>query len=439
MNFISHKTRKLALSLAIGVALQAPISAAQTYHNSSKLPDIILNAYTYHPQLKSLEAGNMGARESIIQARAASRPQVSLTGGISAARREAILRSGAPFNQNNEPRELALRLDQTIFDGGRNRLLQENASVELQIAQARYEEVATAIAAEIINDYLQLMSAMADVDILEKSVETLEGFETSVIARREAGDSTRTEKAQAISRLASARAQRATAVAGLNLARDRLLSKTGYLVQNPELPVHATVGISLSKEELTEMARILSPAIKGSKLAEQNTLITLNSEKRKYLPTLSLTAQAQTVRDSSPTIDQDDSVLIGVNFTAPIYSGGANSSRTRQALAQRNAAKFNTLNVIRESDLTIHQLWSRLESGKISLEAQKANVAANVEALEGITRAEAVGIASTQDVLDAIQNKLSAELDYSRAQFDLYSTRLLLKLYIGQFDVHTFD
>lgn len=439
MTLNSCKILKLACSAALIFGVNISAATAQTNYNSSKLPDIILNAYTHHPKLKSLQAGNLGARETIIQARAASRPQVSFTGGISAARRDAVLRSGSPFKQNSEPRELALTVDQTIFDGGRNRLLQENAALEFQISKARYEEAATAIAAEIIEDYIELMSAIADVDILGESVTTLEGLEKSVLVRREAGESTKTELALSVSRLASARAQRATAIANLNLARDQLLSKTGYLVQTPELPVHATVEVSFSKDELTEMARVLNPAIRASKFTEQNTLVTLNSEKRKYLPTVSLTAQAQTAKDTSPTIDQDDSLSLGINFTVPLYSGGANSSKTRQALAERNAAKFNTMNVIRESDLIIHQLWSRLESGKVSFEAQAANVRANAEALEGITRGEAVGLASTQDVLEAIQNRLSAELTYSRAQYDLYTTRLLLKLYIGQFDVHTFD
>ena len=128
-----------------------------------------------------------------------------------------------------------------------------------------------------------------------------------------------------------------------------------------------------------------------------------------------------------------------MNFSVPLYAGGAGSSRTRQALAERNAAKYNTLNVIRQNDLVINQLWAELESGKIVLEAQKANVDANIDAVEGITRGEAVGISTTQDVLEAIQDKLSADLNYSEAQYDLYITRLLLKLYIGQFDVYKFE
>ena len=72
-----RKTFKLAVFGAVVLGMQGYNAAAQTYHNSSKLPDIILNAYTHHPQLKSLQAGNFGARESIIQARAAARPKLA--------------------------------------------------------------------------------------------------------------------------------------------------------------------------------------------------------------------------------------------------------------------------------------------------------------------------------------------------------------------------
>ena len=434
-----HETIKRAICGAIVFGLHVHNANAQTYHNSSKLPDIILNAYTHHPELKSLRAELYGARESIVQARAAYLPQVVLTGGINVEDQNATLRSGTSFNQNSEPTELALRLDHTLYDGGRRGLVKKSAALDFQASEARYDEAATSIAAEIIEDYISLLSAMTDVEILENSVKTLEDLERSVIARRKVGDSTKTELAQAVSRLASARADRAAATAEFNLAQDQLLSKTDFLVESPLLPVSATQPISLSKQELTEAAKRINPAIKASQLSEQSALLTVHSERRKHLPTISLTAQAQSRRDSSPTIDTDDSLSVGVNFRLPIYSGGAGRSETRQALAERNAAKFRTMNVIRESDLLINQLWARLKSGKTVLEAQKANVDANVDALEGITRGEKVGLSTTQDVLEAIQNKLSAELAYSRALHALYTTRLLLKLYIGHFDVHKFD
>jgi len=438
MTFLTLKTFKHALCAALFLGISSTQAEAQTHSESAQLSDIIINAYSHHPQLKSLRAETFGTREDIIQARSAFLPQVTANGGIQIADSDAVLRSGADFNRNNEPKELALRLEQTIFDGGRRRLVQENASIEYQISEARYEEAATSIAAEIIEDYLDLMSSIAEVEILDKSVNALESIEKSVIARRKVGDSTKTDLAQAVSRLASSRAQRAAAAAQVNLARDKLLSTTGFLVQNPELPIEATTLIYLSKSELTDRARRLNPAIRATELTEQSALISAESEKRSFLPTISLSAQAQALRDSSPTIDRNDTLSVGVNFSVPLYSGGAGSSRTRQALARRNAAKYNTLNAILQNDQNINQLWAQLESGKIVLQAQEANVAANIDAVEGITRGEAVGISTTQDVLEAIQDKLSADLSFSQAQFDLYTNRLLLKLYIGQFDVHEF-
>ena len=439
MTFKTLKSLKYAICAAMVFSFPQQNVAAQTYGNSAKLPDIIVNAYSHHPQLKSLRAELYGTREGIVQARAAFLPQVSANGGISIADRDAVLRTGADFSQNNEPTEIAVQVEQTIFDGGRRRLVQENASIEFQISEAQYEEAAIAIAAEIIEDYINLMSAIAEVEILDDSVTALEQLEKSVIARRKVGDSTKTELAQAVSRLASSRAQRAAARAQLNLARDQLLSKTGFLVQTPELPIEATTQILLSKLDLAERARQLNPSIRATRLMEQSTLNVVKTEKRSFLPTVTLSAQAQALRDSSPTIDNNDTLSVGVNFSVPLYAGGAGSSRTRQALAERNAAKYNTLNVIRQNDLVINQLWAELESGKIVLEAQKANVDANIDAVEGITRGEAVGISTTQDVLEAIQDKLSADLNYSEAQYDLYITRLLLKLYIGQFDVYKFE
>ena len=260
-----------------------------------------------------------------------------------------------------------------------------------------------------------------------------------MIARKAVGDATRTDLAQAVSRLASARAQRISAQAELNLARDRLLSKTGFLVENPALPSQATMPLTGTIDNILDMARRRNPAIVSSQLAEKSAMVSVQSESRKYLPTISLTASASAVRDSSPTIAEDDDLSVGINFTLPLYSGGSGGAQTRRALAAFNAAKYNTQNVIRESDLRINQLWSRLQSGRVVLEAQRANVAANAEALEGITRGEKVGLSTTQDILDAEQNKLNAELALHRAQYQQYTSQLLLRLYTGELDVYDFE
>jgi len=433
-------TARVILCIVTGITgLNSGIALAQSSSNPVSLNDIIISAYDHHPQLKSLRAELMGTREILNEARASYRPQLALTGSASISERNAVLQDGTNFDQSTEPKALALRLNQTLYAGGRRKLLQQGAALTIKSSEARYETISISVAAEIIQDYMALLSAQAEYEILETSVENLIEVETAVTARKAVGDATRTDIAQAVSRLASARAQRISAQAALNLARDRLLSKTGFLVENPILPEQASLPFGEDYDDIIDMSQRRNPAIISSRLNEQSALVTVQSERRKYLPTISLSAAASTVRESSPTIARDDDLSVGINFTLPLYAGGSSGAQTRRALAAYNAARFTTDNVIRESDLRVKQLWSTLQSGKGVLEAQRANVAANVEALEGITRGEAVGLSTTTDILDAEENKLQAELALHRAQYQQYTALLLLRLYTGELDVYDFD
>lgn len=407
--------------------------------SSQSLNDIIVSAYEHHPQLRSFRARLQGTKEILNEARAASLPQLALTGSANISERDALLQNGTSFDQSTEPRTLALRLNQTLYTGGRRKLLRQGALLSVQSEQSRYEAISTNIASEIISDYMALLSAQREFEILTESVEGLVKLEEVVTARKGAGDATRTDLAQAVSRLASSRAQRTAAQAELALARDRLLSKTGFLVENPVLPEQATQPLALPYEEIIDLARERNPNIQASRYDEKSALVNLQSERRKFLPTVTLQAAAITVRDSSPTIARDDDFNVGINFSLPIYSGGSGSSQTRRALANYNSSRFNTENIIREIDLQINQLWSRLKSGEAVIAAQLSNVAANAEALEGITRGEEVGLASIQDILDAQENKLQAELALHRAQFQQYTALLLLRLYTGELDVYDFE
>ncbi len=407
--------------------------------NSSRLGDIILSAYSHHPRLKGMRAEMQGTKENLVQARARYLPEVTLSGGLSVSDREALLQDGRIFNQYTEPKQLSLRLNHTLYTGGRRKLFRQGALLSVKSRQARYENAAIEIATDIIQDYMTLLSMTEQLEILNRNVESLVELETSVLARLEYNDTTRTDLALTQSRLASARALRSSVQAELNLSRDRLLSKTGFLVESPVRPQLAEAEITWDYDTVMDFSRQRNPAILASQLDEQSANINVQSEARKSLPTISLTASASTVRDSSPTVAKDDDLSVGINFSVPLYAGGSTSSDTRRALASYNAARFNTENITRESDLRINQLWSRLQSGKFVLEAQRTNVSSNQEALNGIKRAGEFGLATTQDVLEAEQGLLNAKLSLSRALTQQYTARLLMHLYTGELDVYDFE
>ncbi|MEP3890289.1 MAG: TolC family outer membrane protein [Hellea sp.] len=443
-SFSVAANRKGTISGLVFITLSFMVPMAASAQLESETPkigdlkDIIVSAYEYHPQLKSLRAETQGSREILNEARANYLPQISLDGSLNASDRKAALQDGSRFEQNTTPQAISLRFNQTLYNGGRRALATRNATYTVKASEARYDTFATAIAAEIIQDYMSLLAAIAEVKALEESVAILGELEKSVLARQKVGDSTRTDVSQARSRLASARARRASSRAELTNARSRLLSKTGFLVENPTLPIEATVPILQDLDAIKSMARRNSPALKSSRLNEMSANLSLQSEGRKHLPTITLTANASSVRDSSPTIRKDDDLNIGLRFTMPIYTGGVGAAQTRRAAASFNAARYQYENTLRETDLRIEQFWSQLQSGVAVIMAQKSSVEASDDALTGVTRGEEVGLTSTQDIIDAAQNKLNADIALARAEYSQYTTRLLLKLYMGDFDVYDF-
>jgi len=170
----------------------------------------------------------------------------------------------------------------------------------------------------------------------------------------------------------------------------------------------------------------------ASRADEESAYSRYKSETNRFLPTISLQASGNMIQDSSPTIARDDDIAAGITFSMPLYSGGENKARARQALARFNTTRFRTESLIRESDMRLSGLWSQLESSKSVIAAQKTSLEASKEALEGITRAEAAGLASFDDVLDAEDDKLRAEISLHRAEHQLYLARLLIRLHIGE-------
>ncbi len=396
------------------------------------LIDIIEQSYHYHPDLLRRRAELDIIKEDIALANSAYRPQITAQGNISTSDRDSLLQNGNEFSQNTSPKELSLQLSQTLITGGRRRLNKNAAKVSYEAAKAEYEASAITVAEEIINSYTSLIEAEKSAEILNKSVTALQQLEHVIITRQKAGDSSVTDIAQTTARLATAKAQKAAVQARLIQAREELSSISGQFINSAPIPSQAIAPYQASLSDSITIARERNPLIKSRKLAERAARYQLRAQKKAWFPTVALDASARTVRDSSPTIDEDDDLRIGINVTMPLYSGGQGASNIRRAQARINSAAYNVNNNLRINDIQITNLHSRLENSREVLKYQLDNMAANQSAYDGIYAAEKAGLADIRDVLQAQQNTLTAELSHAQAIKDVYEIRLLLRLYTGK-------
>ncbi len=439
---------------ALGLGMTANAQVAETFNANDRvnvvdasapqnindnLRQVIASSYKHHPELKSLRAQTEASKEGLVQARGSYFPQINLQGSIFQSSRDGVLQVGSSFSQDTTPKSLSLNLSQTLYNGGRRKLAKRNALYVSQASQAQFADSATQIAAEIIQDYMLLYSSQKELDVRLETVATLEKLEAIVTARREIGDAISTEVSQARSQLIGAQAQVASTRADIENMKEVLLSKSGQFVQMPILPPEAIVDITHDLEYMKRMARQESAALKASELNMLSSQVSVASEKRKHLPTVTLEANASSSRDISPTILEDDDLNIGVSFSMPIYTAGIGASQTRQALSLYNAARFEHENAGRLIDSQVTQRWAQLQSNRFVIDAQRASVAASQEALTGAIQSQEAGISSSQDILDAVRNKLVADLELLTTEYEQYTIRLLLKLLIGEFDVYDFN
>ena len=120
-----------------------------------------------------------------------------------------------------------------------------------------------------------------------------------------------------------------------------------------------------------------------------------------------------------------------LQFTLPIYSGGATTSRVRQAEYRHRAARERLERTARETERATRDSYLGVMSEMSRVQALQQAVASARVALQATEAGYEVGTRTTVDVLDARRRLLDAETNYARSRYDYLINVLRLKLAAG--------
>jgi outer membrane protein len=135
--------------------------------------------------------------------------------------------------------------------------------------------------------------------------------------------------------------------------------------------------------------------------------------------------------ESSET-DNDKSILLQV--TVPIFAGGGNLSRSRQASYRWQAAKQRFERVSRETERTARDAYLGVNSEISRVQALKQALESSQTALRATEAGYDVGTRTAVDVLTARQNLVAAYTAYARSRYDYMLNVLRLKQAAGILD-----
>ena len=190
------------LILGLGFAVLTPLqSRAET------LADALVGAYTHSGLLEQNRALLRAADEDVALAASLLRPIVSWSAGFegnSSTSRLAVPGS-AILNANQNNFDLRLTAEILLYDGGSSKLAVESAKETVLATRYGLLSIEQNVFLRAVSAFFGVISAVEFVDIAQNSQSLLTEELRAAQDRFEVGEVTRTDVAQAESRLAAAR------------------------------------------------------------------------------------------------------------------------------------------------------------------------------------------------------------------------------------------
>lgn len=414
-------------------ALAAPVQA-------ETLRDALALAYETNPTIRAERARLKAVRETKSQAWAGALPQINASGSYSRVdtTQSSVIFAppGSPpgtVGENSATLDTftgAVNAEQAIFTGFGNYNAIKQAAARIRAGGAQLVATEQTVLRDVASAYFSVERNMAVYELNRKNVDVLLRQNEMATVRFEVGEITRTDVAQADARLAGARANLSQAQGNLAVARATYAQLVGQAPGDLE-PVEELPELPDTLEAAKALARDYAPAAVAAREQSEASRRQVNVARSAIFPRVSLTAGYQYAEEPSNFILQDEQFSYGARATMPLFLGGANYSRIREAKALHASDRSRIIEAERQVEAQTTAAWERLVAARAIIVSARAAVEANELALEGVTQEALVGTRTTLDVLDAEQEYLNSQVSLASAQRDAQSAAFALLAAIG--------
>jgi outer membrane protein len=403
----------ITAALAAGMmAAAAPAGWSQT------LEETLAAAYRTNPQLQAERARLRQSAEGVTQARSVLLPSVSASGTLS----ESETWGGGGFagagGGGDGSSSIGAQLSQPVYRGGRTRGSINAAEARLEAGRERLRAVEQNVLFDAVSAHANVTRDQQIVSIRSNNVEVLGEQLRAARDRFEVGEITRTDVAQAEARLSGARAQLSGAQAALAASRAAYARVTGVDPVQPEL-IGPGAGLPDALDGAQNLALDNNPDLRAVEFNELAAREGVRVARGAMLPEVSVSASVNESRDSAFSGQARGSAQVQARVSVPIFTGGLNQSRVREAQASADEARLAGLNIRRQVIEAVSNAWNNYLAAQAVIESSREAVRANEIAFEGVEQEAFVGLRTTLDVLNAEQELLNSRLELVRAERDL--------------------
>ncbi len=394
----------------------------------------IIGAYKNNPALQQQRYAVLAAHEQYVQATAGWRPTVDASASMTEAKKIA---SGTTKETSSYPgfsggtsntRQGALTLNQNLYQGGQTTASISKADQSVRSAWASLQSTEQDTLFKAVKAFLDLLSQYAQVELYKASKIAYQKNYEAAVEKRNIGEETQTQVANAEAKLAEAEANLRTAEAQLEGLKATYTQITGLQpaaqLKKPEPPSSLLPG---DLQSAVQLAKDQHPDV----IAAQFDHLAAQSETERIggglLPVVDL--QAQTTRNEARSRlevgnsaqdahynDMYTNNQLMLQVKVPLYEGGAIRSQKRQAHETAVQKRVAIENARTQVVQLVVQGWQNYQAAKKNIENYQKQVNASEVSLEGTKQEMAVGSKILLDVLNAQAALLEAQLKLVQAE-----------------------
>ena len=416
----AHILAAASFCLAVaGIGMGCSGAAADT------LEWALVQAYQNNPSLNAQRASLRATDENVPQALSGYRPKLSVTAGGGYNNNNAVqvfpiggATTQVPFSQTFYSRTVGATGSYTLFNGYQTANRTRQAESQVDAARETLRVTEQQVLLDGATAYMNLLRDSAILDLNRRNVEVLTEQLKQTRDRFNVGEVTRTDVAQAESRLAAGRSAllgaQSNYVTSQAVYRRVIGVDAGRLA--PGTPVDRLSPNVLAKAIVVGQAQ--SPSVLAAKYGVDVAALAVKVSEGALYPNLTINASVLQGQNPAFEVLKETTVSVVGGLTVPIYQGGAEYSAIRQSKETLGQQRLS-LDINRDqARATVVQSWGQLDAAKAQIEATTAQVNAAEIALNGVREEARVGQRTTLDVLNAQQELVNARVALVTAQHD---------------------
>ncbi len=423
------RVRRLTLRLLAGTALLIA-AAAPAPLSAQAFEQALGDAYLNNPTLRAQRAGLRATDENVAIQESGWRPKVQADATAGPQYNEIMSRSRR--TQLTGPHVQSLTVTQPVFQGFRTVAGIRQAENQVQAGRATLQVTEQSVLLDGVTSFMNVVRDQALLELNINNEQVIRRQLESTQDRFRVGEVTRTDVAQAESRLALATAQRIVAEGNLQNSRATFQRVIGTYPGKLENPTPA-LDLPASREAAANLAAADNPNVTAARYTERAAQANVTVTTGQMLPEINLKGTLlRGDRIGGLANNLEESAQLTAVLTMPLYTSGSVEAQVRQA---KQVQGQRLIQIEEQRNLAVEAAtnsWETWISAKAQIVSFTEQVRASGIALDGVRQENLVGSRTVLDVLDAEQELLNANVNLVRAERDELVARFQLYSAVGR-------